>query len=65
MFEVHEEHTLLDVVDGPGPSLGDRVELIAPYCGGTANLNDRYHVVVDDEVVDIWPIVAQGSRHSS
>jgi D-serine deaminase-like pyridoxal phosphate-dependent protein len=65
VFEVHEEHTLLDIVDGSGPSLGDRVELITPYCGGTANLNDRYHVVVDDEVVDIWPIVAQGSRHSS
>jgi D-serine deaminase-like pyridoxal phosphate-dependent protein len=58
--EIHEEHCLLDVVDGAGPALGDRVELVAAYCGGTANLNDRYHVVQDGVVVDVWPIVARG-----
>ena len=60
IHEIHEEHCLLDVVDGAGPALGDRVELIASYCGGTANLNDRYHVVEDGAVIDVWPIVAQG-----
>jgi D-serine deaminase-like pyridoxal phosphate-dependent protein len=60
VHEIHEEHSLLDVIDGAGPAIGDRVELVAAYCGGTANLNDRYHVVVDGLVVDVWPIVARG-----
>jgi D-serine deaminase-like pyridoxal phosphate-dependent protein len=59
VHEIHEEHTLLNVVDGDAPALGERIELVASYCGGTAVLNDRYHVVVDGDVVDVWPIVAR------
>jgi D-serine deaminase-like pyridoxal phosphate-dependent protein len=59
--ELHEEHALLDVVEGAGPRRGDRVEVIAPYSGATANLNDAYHVVRDGRVVDTWPIVARGA----
>lgn len=57
---VHEEHTLLDVEDDKCMGIGEPAELIVGYCGGTVNLNDVYHVVQDDRVVDVWPILARG-----
>jgi len=59
--EVHEEHTLLDVAEDHPLRFGDRVELTVGYVGGTTNLHDVYHVVEQDLVVDIWPIVARGA----
>jgi D-serine deaminase-like pyridoxal phosphate-dependent protein len=58
--EVHEEHTLLNVAADHPLRFGDRVELTIGYCGGTVNLNDVYHVVEHERVVDIWPILARG-----
>jgi D-serine deaminase-like pyridoxal phosphate-dependent protein len=63
--EVHEEHALVDVAGDSLPSIGARVELVVSYCSGTVNLNDAYHVVEHDQVVDIWPIVGRGSVLSS
>jgi D-serine deaminase-like pyridoxal phosphate-dependent protein len=57
---VHEEHTLLDVADGERLHVGEPVEMIVGYCGGTVNLNDVYHVVEGDRVIDIWSIHARG-----
>jgi D-serine deaminase-like pyridoxal phosphate-dependent protein len=59
--EVHEEHTLLDISGDHPLHFGDRVELTVGYCGGTVNLHDVYHVVEQNRVVDIWPILARGS----
>lgn len=56
-----EEHALLDVVEGNGPGLGDVVELVVGYCGGTVNLHDAYRVVEDGVVVDAWPVIARGT----
>jgi D-threonine aldolase len=61
---VHEEHTLLDVQDDARLRVGEAVELIVGYCGGTVNLNDVYHVVENDQVVDVWPILARGPGRS-
>lgn len=58
--EVHEEHTLLDVADGGPPAIGDVLELVVGYCGGTINLHDVYFVASGDEIVDVWPISARG-----
>ena len=58
--EVHEEHTLLDVAADHPLRFGDSVEMTVGYCGGTVNLHDVYHVVEQDRVVDIWPILARG-----
>jgi D-serine deaminase-like pyridoxal phosphate-dependent protein len=58
--EVHEEHTLLNVAADHALRYGDRVELTIGYCGGTVNLHDVYHVIEQDRVVDIWPILARG-----
>jgi len=63
--EVHEEHTLLDVVEDRRLDLGDTVELVVGYCGGTINLHDVYHVVERDRVIDIWPILARGDGRGS
>lgn len=57
--EVHEEHALVDMAGDCLPTIGDRVELLVSYCSGTVNLNDAYHVVERDRVVDIWPIVGR------
>lgn len=59
--EVHEEHILLDVAADHPLHFGDRVELVVGYCGGTTNLHDVYHVVEQDRVVDIWPILSRGA----
>ena len=61
---VHEEHTLLDVEDNNLLPLGEPVEMIVGYCGGTVNANDVYYVVEGDEVVDVWPILARGPGRS-
>ncbi len=63
--EVHEEHTLLDVEDGAPPALGDVLELIVGYCGGTINLHDVYFVASGEEIVDIWQIHARGPGWTS
>jgi D-serine deaminase-like pyridoxal phosphate-dependent protein len=57
---VHEGQTLLDVADGERLHVGEPVEMIVGYCGGTVNLNDVYYAVEGDHVVDIWPIYAWG-----
>ena len=61
---VHEEHTLLDVEDDRLLPVGEPVEMIVGYCGGTVNANDVYYVVENDEVVDVWPILARGPGRS-
>jgi D-serine deaminase-like pyridoxal phosphate-dependent protein len=58
--EVHEEHTLLDVADGGPPAVGDVLELVVGYSGGTINLHDVYFVASGDQIVDVWPISARG-----
>jgi D-serine deaminase-like pyridoxal phosphate-dependent protein len=58
--EVHEEHTLLDAGEGQPPAVGDVLELIVGYCGGTINLHDVYFVASGDHIVDIWRVHARG-----
>jgi D-serine deaminase-like pyridoxal phosphate-dependent protein len=58
-----EEHALFDVDERCQLKLGDTVELIPGYAPTTVNLYDAYHVVEEDVVVDIWPIVPRGPGH--
>ena len=58
-----EEHALFDVDDRCKLALGDTVELVPGYAPTTINLYDVYHVVEDDVVVDIWPIIPRGPGH--
>ncbi|HWK94518.1 MAG TPA: alanine racemase [Pseudolabrys sp.] len=52
------------VVLGAGaakPALGSPIDLITPHCDPTVNLHDCFHVVENDTIVDIWPVVARGT----
>ena len=59
-FDFSEEHDEL-VLDGPAQKLrvGDRIELILRR-GCTTTLYDRYHVLEDEELVDVWRVAARG-----
>ena len=37
--------------------VGDSVALVPGYSPSTVNWYDAYHVISDDVVVDVWPIV--------
>lgn len=58
-----EEHALFDVDEKCKLKLGDTVELNPGYAPTTVNLYDAFHVVEDDVVVDIWPIIPRGPGH--
>ena len=58
-----EEHALFDVDERCRLKLGDTVELVPGYAPSTVNLYDAYHVVQNDVVVDIWPIIPRGPGH--
>jgi D-serine deaminase-like pyridoxal phosphate-dependent protein len=58
-----EEHGVFDVDDRCPLQLGDTVELTPGYAPTTVNLYDAYHVVQNDVVVDIWPILPRGPGH--
>lgn len=58
-FFIHEEHTVLTIAPGIRLRIGDHVELIPGYAPTTVNLYDIYFVVVEDMVVDVWPIVGR------
>ncbi len=59
-----EEHALFDVDEKCRLKLGDTVELTPGYAPTTVNLYDAFHVVEDDVVVDIWPIIPRGPGHN-
>lgn len=55
-----DEHGKLIVDAEHRPALAARIEFTTPHCDPTVNLYDRYHVVADDMLVDIWPVDARG-----
>ena len=61
----HEEHALFDVDERCKLDIGDTAELIPGYAPSTVNLYDVYHVVEDDVVSDIWPIIPRGPGHGA
>jgi D-serine deaminase-like pyridoxal phosphate-dependent protein len=58
-----EEHGIFVATPASGFRVGDVVELAPGYIAGTVNWYDAYHVVEDDRVVDIWPVVPRGPGH--
>jgi D-serine deaminase-like pyridoxal phosphate-dependent protein len=58
-----EEHGIFDASGGSALRVGDPVVLVPGYSPGTINWYDAYHVVQDDVVVDVWPIVPRGPGH--
>lgn len=42
------------------PEIGDVIEMIVPHCDPTINLHDKFYVVENDIVVDVWDIALRG-----
>jgi D-serine deaminase-like pyridoxal phosphate-dependent protein len=63
-FRFDEEHGIFRFRDASSLVVGDSVALVPGYSPGTTNWYDAYHVVQDDVVVDIWPVVPRGPGHN-
>jgi D-serine deaminase-like pyridoxal phosphate-dependent protein len=63
VFRFDEEHGIFDATGGSELRVGDAVALVPGYSPSTVNWYDVYHVVQDDVVVDIWPIIPRGPGH--
>jgi len=58
-----EEHGIFAAPGGSPLRVGDSVALVPGYSPSTVNWYDAYHVVRDDVVADIWPIIPRGPGH--
>ena len=58
-----EEHGIFAAPEGSPLRVGDSVALVPGYSPSTVNWYDAYHVVQQDVVVDVWPIVPRGPGH--
>jgi D-serine deaminase-like pyridoxal phosphate-dependent protein len=63
VFRFDEEHGIFDAAAGSPLQVGDPVMLVPGYSPSTVNWYDAYHVVQEDIVVDIWPIIPRGPGH--
>jgi D-serine deaminase-like pyridoxal phosphate-dependent protein len=63
VFRFDEEHGIFSAPDGSSLKVGDPVALVPGYSPSTVNWYDAYHVVHEDVVIDIWPIVPRGPGH--
>jgi D-serine deaminase-like pyridoxal phosphate-dependent protein len=58
-----EEHGVFVADSTTRLRVGDVVELIPGYAPATVNWYDAFHVVENDVVVDIWPVIPRGPGH--
>jgi D-serine deaminase-like pyridoxal phosphate-dependent protein len=58
-----EEHGIFDAAGGSPLRVGDPVALVPGYSPSTVNWYDAFHVVHEDVVVDIWPVIPRGPGH--
>jgi D-serine deaminase-like pyridoxal phosphate-dependent protein len=63
VFRFDEEHGIFSAPSGSPLQVGDQVTLVPGYSPSTVNWYDAYHVVQDDVVADIWPIIPRGPGH--
>ncbi len=54
---------MFDASGGSTLKVGDVVQLVPGYSPSTVNWYDAFHVVDDDIVVDIWPVIPRGPGH--
>jgi D-serine deaminase-like pyridoxal phosphate-dependent protein len=63
VFRSDEEHGIFSAPAGSTLKVGDSVALVPGYSPSTVNCYDAFHVVQDDTVVDIWPVIPRGPGH--
>jgi D-serine deaminase-like pyridoxal phosphate-dependent protein len=64
IFRYDEEHGIFTIDASCQLKVGDKVELHIGYTPFAVNFFDVYHVVENDKVVDIWPIIPRGPGHA-
>ena len=62
-YRFDEEHGIFAADGTTALRTGDVVELVPGYAPSTINWYDAFHVVEDDVVVDIWPVIPRGPGH--
>jgi D-serine deaminase-like pyridoxal phosphate-dependent protein len=62
-FRFDEEHGIYESSPETPLRVGEVVELVPGYAPGTVNWYDAYHVVDDERVLDIWPVIPRGPGH--
>lgn len=57
-----EEHGIIDTTaaSGPGPDIGERIEIIPNHACVVANLAEKLHLRQKGRPVDTWPVAARG-----
>ena len=55
-----DEHGSITWEEGPGLSLGDRVEMIPSHIDPTVNLHDFYYAHRKGIIEEIWPVATRG-----
>ena len=63
VFRFDEEHGIFSAAEGSSLKVGDSVALVPGYSPTTVNWYDAYHVVREDVVIDIWPVIPRGPGH--
>jgi D-serine deaminase-like pyridoxal phosphate-dependent protein len=63
VFRSDEEHGIFSAPEGSVLEVGDCVSLVPGYSPSTVNCYDAFHVVQDDIVGDIWPVIPRGPGH--
>jgi D-serine deaminase-like pyridoxal phosphate-dependent protein len=58
-----EEHGIFGASARPDIRVGDSVALVPGYSPSTVNAFDAIHVVEDETVTDVWPVIPRGPGH--
>ena len=54
-----DEHGAVDFEGDVALPLGSTIEFLTSHCDPTVNLYSAFHVMRDDQVIDVWPIRAR------
>lgn len=61
LLKLNEEHGIIAVSSKEArPEVGSIIEIVPSHCCTTVNLHDRYYVIQDGQLVDIWEISGRG-----
>jgi D-serine deaminase-like pyridoxal phosphate-dependent protein len=60
LSRLSEEHGVIEVAEGDGFRVGQKVRVLPNHACVVSNLHDRVMVVRGDEVVDQWTVAARG-----
>jgi D-serine deaminase-like pyridoxal phosphate-dependent protein len=55
-----EEHAKIELPDGFHLDLGEKIAFLPMHGCTTINLHDRFYVLQEDKVRDVWPVAARG-----